>query len=464
MFKTLSRWLAGILIVLLIAFALFSRDGAGWRWLTKGGWHSSARIDRLTPQEQEWAGIAWRYFVNNTQPQTGLVNGSDKQPRVTLWQMGDTLIALLAARELDLIKEDEFDARLTRLLGTLNRLMLSEQRTPGRLYSTQSATLIDFSGKPVKSGWSARDMARLMLALRLTAERAPQYREYLDKIILRWNFCPVMDKEGELWSSSLQNGQPVVREELRLGESEYAASAFRLWGFPVGKAFTPPSRNVIIYQRSLAVDARDPRTTWQPSLITTLPYMLPGLEFGWEPPGLPSEFQSTLRTRAERVWLTQKSRWETDKVLTARADFSLGQAPWHVEDTVWGNGYAWNTLGDDGRDYPRLSQVSTKAVFTLWTLWDTDYTDALMAVTRHLNDPQKGWFEGRVEATGDINKSLTLSTNAMVLEALLYKHNAGPLFKNGLMEQDSYFSRRLADEFNPPGLCLPGERAARAAP
>jgi len=131
---------------------------------------------------------------------------------------------------------------------------------------------------------------------------------------------------------------------------------------------------------------------------------------------------------------------------------------------VWGNGYAWNTLGDDGRDYPRLSQVSTKAVFTLWTLWDTKYTDALMAVTRHLNDPQKGWFEGRVEATGDINKSLTLSTNAMVLEALLYKHNAGPLFKHGLMEQDSYFSRRLADEFNPPGLCLPGERAARAAP
>ncbi|POI36248.1 hypothetical protein C3E93_28655, partial [Klebsiella pneumoniae] len=35
---------------------------------------------------------------NNTQPQTGLVNGSDKQPRATLWQMGDTLIALLAAR------------------------------------------------------------------------------------------------------------------------------------------------------------------------------------------------------------------------------------------------------------------------------------------------------------------------------------------------------------------------------
>lgn len=153
--------------------------------------------------------------------------------------MGDTLIALLAARELGLVKEAEFDARLTPLLGTLNRLTLTDDGSPGRLYSTQTATPVDFSGKPAASGWSAKDMARLMLALRLTAERAPQYGEYIDKIILRWNFCPVIDKDGELWSASLQNGQRTIREELRLGDSEYAASAFRLWGFPAGKAFSP---------------------------------------------------------------------------------------------------------------------------------------------------------------------------------------------------------------------------------
>lgn len=43
--------------------------------------------------------------------------------------MGDTLIALLAAKELGLIDEAEYDARLTRLMGTLNRLMLTETRT-----------------------------------------------------------------------------------------------------------------------------------------------------------------------------------------------------------------------------------------------------------------------------------------------------------------------------------------------
>lgn len=221
---------------------------------------------------------------------------------------------------------------------------------------------------------------------------------------------------------------------------------------------------MIMYQRRLAVDDRDPRTTWQPVALSTLPAMLPGLEFGWQPPGVPEEVQKAMRERAEGIWLSQKTRWTQDKVLTARADFSLTQAPWHVEDTVWGNGYAWNTLGDDGKYYPRLAQVTTKAVFVLWTLWETEYTDALMAVTTHLNDPQRGWFEGRVEATGDVNATLTLSTNAMVLEALFYKHNAGPLFKNGLADDNSYFAHRATDEFNPPRRCLPGERVIRSAP
>lgn len=93
---------------------------------------------------------------------------------------------------------------------------------------------------------------------------------------------------------------------------------------------------MIIYQRRLAVDDRDPRTTWQPVVLSTLPAMLPGLEFGWQPPGVPEMAQKAMRERAEGIWLSQKTRWTQDKVLTARADFSLTQAPWHVEDTVWG--------------------------------------------------------------------------------------------------------------------------------
>ena len=97
-------------------------------------------------------------------------------------------------------------------------------------------------------------------------------------------------------------------------------------------------------------------------------------------------------------------------------------------------------------------------------MWDTPYTDVLMSVTEHLHDPLRGWYEGRLEATGDTNASLTLSTNATVLEALFFKHNAGPLFDVRRSKKESYFSRRLADEFTPLGLCLPGESAVRRTP
>ncbi len=349
MLKTIARWLAVAVVLLLIAPALFGREGTGWRWLTKGGWHTTARISSLTPQERTWAQIARRYVENNTQPHTGSVNGSDKQPRATLWQMGDTLIALLAARELGLVKEAEFDARLTPLLGTLNRLTLTDGGSPGRLYSTQTATPVDFSGKPAGSGWSAKDMARLMLALRLTAERAPQYGEYIDKIILRWNFCPVIDKDGELWSASLQNGQRTIREELRLGDSEYAASAFRLWGFPAGKALSP-ARHVIIYQRRLTVDDRDPRTTGNPWCSP----LCPPCCRDWSSAGsrgVSEEVQKLCAPGRKGYGSARKRAGRRIRCSPPGPIFRLPGRPARGRHRL-GNGYARNTLGDDGKYYP----------------------------------------------------------------------------------------------------------------
>lgn len=72
-----------------------------------------------------------------------------------------------------------------------------------------------------------------------------------------------------------------------------------------------------------------------------------------------------------------------------------------------------------------------------------------MQATRLMYDEKRGWYEGRVEATGDYNRSLTLSTNATVLEALFYKANGGPLLASDAPAPGSYFSRRLSDVFNP---------------
>ncbi len=453
-----------VLLLLLAAIALAHNNGAAWRWLVQGGWHTSARIGALTPEEQRWAQVAWRYFSNNTQPQTGLVNGSDKRPVASLWQIGDTLIALTAARELKLIDEVEFDQRLTRIIGTLNRMPLSGAGLPNRLYNTASNTMIDYSNAPKSIGWSSQDIARLLMALRIVAVRYPAYGEYLDRVVLRWNFCQIVDDQGQLFSGLLQNGRLITRQEGRLGDSEYSAAGFGLWGFPNQLSLRPPSQHVILYGMALDIDARDPRTSWTPAAITTMPYALSGLEYGWALPGAGRDTVRRLRQRASLVYQVQEQRWLREKILTARSDFNLGAAPWHVNDTIYANGYAWNTLGDDGNYYPRLAQVSTRAVFGLWALWDTDFTDALMRMTRLQYDAGRGWFEGRTEATGDYNRAITLSTNATVLEALFYKANMGPLLPQGQLTSDSYFAQRLSDVFNRPRQCFPPERKPTEIP
>ncbi|PPS58463.1 hypothetical protein CRX72_17250 [Pantoea sp. BRM17] len=73
-------------------------------------------------------------------------------------------------------------------------------------------------------------------------------------------------------------------------------------------------------------------------------------------------------------------------------------APLAVNDTIFANGYAWNTLTDDNKWVPTLAQISTRAVFGLWALWDTPFTDALMRTTRLQYDPARGWYEGRPAA------------------------------------------------------------------
>ena len=95
-----------------------------------------------------------------------------------------------------------------------------------------------------------------------------------------------------------------------------------------------------------------------------------GPEFGWEPEGVAADRQKHLRKQAENVWLSQKSRWETDKILTAGQISRSRRRPAYPGYGL-GKWLCSNSVGDDGRDYTRFAQVSTKAVFALWALWDT---------------------------------------------------------------------------------------------
>ena len=125
----------------------------------------------LTTRELAMARVAWKYFQSNTQPNTGLVNAVDSYPSTTMWDTASYIGALVAVRELGVIEKSEFDRRLTALLETLNSFSLFRGELPNKVYHTATAEKADYSNKPAEIGFSALDLGRLLIWLRIAKER-----------------------------------------------------------------------------------------------------------------------------------------------------------------------------------------------------------------------------------------------------------------------------------------------------
>lgn len=391
------------------------------------------RTGALTPREQAWAATAWHYFDANLQPGSGLVNMIDARSSLTMWLVADYIAALTAARELKLVTAQQFDERFRRVLHFLNLMPLLNEGLPNRSYDPSNWQMTDNFGKPGVSGWSALDMGRLLVWLRIARDRYPTYAEYIDRAVLRWNFCPMLERKGAL------------RLEGRLGYQQYAALGFELWGFDTTKALQiDPVERVNVLGVPILVDARAAHQPGKLACVETLPYALLGIEFG-------SDARWT--GLADAIYHAQERRFAQQRVLTARTDHPTIEPPYFVHDTVFAAGYPFNTIDDSGGFHPEQSLVSTRAAFGMWALWDTSYTTRLMDGIEPLQRQDRGWLEGRYEQTGGAEELITATTNAVVLEALLYK-TTGALFIR--RPKSGYFELTVGNEFTRPAAqCLP---------
>jgi hypothetical protein len=331
-------------------------------------------------------------------------------------------------------------------------MQLYDGRVPNRAYSVQTWNPLTVANKEGPQGWSAMDLGRLLVWLRIARDRYPQYAEYIDKVVARWNFCDVLDADGTLYGGLRVEGKTRIFQEGRLGYEEYAAAGFRLWGFNTDRASSlEPSRQVRVEGVPLLVDARDPRTTGVASPVVTLPSVLLGLELDWhDGPGTAAA--TPLADLAEGIYRVQAERFARQQIYTARTDHPIGRPPYFVYDAILSGGYPFNTTSDDGSQQQDAALVSTRASFGMWALWNTDYTSRLMALIEPLHRRDRGWFEGRLERTGGAEELVTATTNAVVLESLLYK-TQGPLFR--ARPRPGYFDVLVRDEFGRPAHCLP---------
>ncbi len=420
------------------ALRITTEGGTGYtcdrRLLSQSSPHFG-RNGALTEREFEMAKTAWSYFETFFQPETGLVNAVGNFPSTTLWDTASYISALVAAYELCVIDKREFNRRATQLLNTLRNLPLYRGEAPNKVYNAATGAMVDYANEPGEIGMSANDIGRLLVWLQIMKERHPYLANSVDNVPMRWNFCNLINEDGRMFGSFTQsNGDTRYVQEGRLGYEEYAAKGFALWGFDVDRAMAPqPLEYTMIYDVRVPYDGRDPRVFRSQNYVLTEGYILDGLEMGWDMPddrtndgmvasnGWRAEF-------AQRIYLVQQRRFEQTGIITARSEHQVEGSPYFVYDSIFANGYAWNTLDPTGEYQPDRAAVSAKAAVGLWALWDTDYTDLLFETVADLSQPDRGFFEGLYENGNGYIPLQTANNNGVILAALLYKVQ-GPILQ-----------------------------------
>jgi hypothetical protein len=176
------------------------------------------------------ARTAWKYFENNTQP-TGLANAVDHYPSTTLWDTASYLAATVAARELGLVAAQEADARMAKLFAALGGLAFFRDELPNKVYHTQTLEKVDYANRPGEIGFSALDLGRLLVWLKIAKERYPQHADAIDRFVLRWKSRRRGPQRHDVRRHPRQGAQDCSTCR-RAGSAtrKYAARGFELWG------------------------------------------------------------------------------------------------------------------------------------------------------------------------------------------------------------------------------------------
>ncbi|MDZ8187430.1 MAG: DUF3131 domain-containing protein [Nostoc sp. ChiSLP02] len=411
--KKLLRWIALFLVGTFLQFLFYIPTPV----LSQNSNSCSNITVPLTPEEQTYARGAWQYFVKNYQPATGFTNSTGGYPSGTLWDMGNYLMALNAARWLNLTDQADFDARLNKFLTTLSSLKLFEDALPNKVYNAATGQMVDYGNNPNERGigWSALDIGRILAAFDVIRSCHPQYNDWLKGIVAKWQVARSLKDEQLFGATVLADNKTLLVQEGRLGYEEYGARGYGLWGFNAPKAIAlEPFKLVEINGVQIPVDTRDFQSTNANNYVVSESYILDGIEFG---------LQGKLADFAARVLDVQKRRYDSTGQLTAVTEDNIDQAPYFLYNTVYANGANWATITDANQPYPQFRSISTKAAFGWHYLFpDNAYAQKLFDAVKDLRSPDdSGYYAGIYEESKQPNKALTGNTNGLILEILYYK-------------------------------------------
>ena len=367
-------------------------------------------LTELTADEKrfyrEMAKKALAYLNAQYQSASGLVSATPDWHYTTMWDIGGQILGYYSARQLGILTDAEYQRRMSKTLDMLEKMPLYNKVVFSRLYSTKDATISNTVGP----GWTATDLGRFLIALKILAARDPKFAAQAERIARRNDFRLIV-KDGYLYGEEEgRDGKQSTYQEGRIGYEQYVAAGFGLWGANVGNAlaFRKNARPVQVMGVTLLADSRG-----QDRLLSE-PFILQGIELG---------LAADMRDFANSVLEVQKARFKSTGQITMASEDAVAQPPsYFYYYCVYCNGKPFVIdLAAPGQDLDSPRWVSTKATFGWHALIPSDYTQKAIDYVRPAFDPKRGWASGVFEGSRASTKTYDVNTAAVLLEIALYQ-------------------------------------------
>ncbi len=396
-----------------------------------------------TKEQLEMAKIAWKYIENNYNEKTGLINAADKYPSASVWDWANAIYAVYAAKKFGLIDQHRFETMINKFLETMQSVRLFNNELPNKTYNTESMLMTDY-GNNVKDegiGWSVADLARLMSALNLLEQCEETLNPAIEKLLLRYRYCRSAGVDGNMYGASYEDGQVSTHHETLTGYEEYLARSYELWGFDLSEARSYKFMKLVeLYGVKIPVETRD----FYSAFVGSESYWYTGFDYGLD--------DNESGKYIESIYKVQEARYKATSQFTAITEDHINQKPYFLYNTIYEDAEPWKTTNHNAQDYADFRAVSTKAAIGMRYLFDTNYTRKLFDYIDDSYDKGKGYYAGIFETKPGINSAVTLNTNAVILESLLFA-NLGPLQELNKIESRGLFDhyRNTVNNFR----CLP---------
>ena len=365
---------------------------------------------------REAAAHAWQYIVANTDAGTGLVRATPGYGNATTWDIASAIGAIWSAHRLDLIVDDEYRARLTRLLETVAALPLFEDAAYHKIYEVASGRLVSGGGRVDGRGyaWSATDLGRFLVWLAIVRETDPELAPLARRIAGRMDYTRIV-QDGYTYGYDANRRVYKSFQEGRVGYEQYVGSGFDLWGHDVDPMLDPTLHGspVEVMGHTLLRDERGH------DRIVSEPFVMMGLEVGWN---------AETAELARNVLAVQRERWRRTGRVTIASEDAIDLPPnyfYYYCVYCGGQPFVMETH-DPGERRTVPPWVSTKNAFGWNALLPDDYTELAWRTVQRARDGY-GWTSGVFEGSGRSTGTHDINTAALVLESAAYLRLGVPL-------------------------------------